>query len=103
MKGKLGLARLEKSRILLEFEFLDEAKRTLFSGERMMGGLHLRLEKWCPRSGCRDEEELRNEAWVKIVGLPVSMWDPTILRRVGDECGGFIAIDPQTEKLEELQ
>ena len=31
------------------------------------------------------------------------MWNPTVLRRVGDECGGFIDIDSQTEKLEELQ
>lgn len=50
-----------------------------------------------------EEGEIRNEAWVKIVGLPISLWGLTILRRVGKECGGFLAIDPQTEKLEELQ
>ena len=33
----------------------------------------------------------------------MSLWNPTVLRRVGDECGGFIDIDSQTEKLEELQ
>ncbi|RVW88719.1 hypothetical protein CK203_043797 [Vitis vinifera] len=36
-------------------------------------------------------------------GLPLSLWNPTILRRVGEECGGFIAMDPRTEKLQELQ
>ena len=40
---------------------------------------------------------------MKLVGLPISLWDLIILRRVGEECGGFLAIDPQTEKLEELQ
>ena len=40
---------------------------------------------------------------MKIIGLPISLWDPIILRRVGEEYGGFLAIDPQTEKLEELQ
>ena len=49
------------------------------------------------------EGEKRREAWVRIVGLPVSLWDQTILRRIGEECGGFLAIDSQTEKLEELQ
>lgn len=49
-----------------------------------------------------DEGELRNEAWVRIIGLPISLWDPIILRRVGEECGGFLGIDPQMEKLEEL-
>ena len=47
--------------------------------------------------------EKRSEAWVRIVGLPVSLWDRAILRRIGEECGGFLAVDSQTEKLEDLQ
>ena len=31
------------------------------------------------------------------------MWNPTVLRRVGDECGGFVDINSKTEKLEALQ
>ena len=38
-----------------------------------------------------------------IVGLPVSLWDRAILRRIGEECGGFLVVDSQIEKLEELQ
>ena len=100
LKGRLRLAKLERSRILLEFESLDEAQRVSLSREKMMGGLRLSFEK-C--SGCREEEEQSNEVWVRIFGLPVSLWNPTVLRRVGDECGGFVAIDPQTVKLKELQ
>ena len=40
---------------------------------------------------------------MRIVGLPVSLWDRSILRRIGEECGGFLAVDSQTKKLEELQ
>lgn len=39
LEGKLGLARLENGRILLEFEFVGEAKRVLSSGNRSVGGL----------------------------------------------------------------
>ena len=67
-----------------------------------MGGLILRFEQWSPRTGCREEEQ-SNEVWVRIFGLPVSLWNSTVLSGVGDECGGFIAIDSQTAKLEELQ
>ncbi|RVW27505.1 hypothetical protein CK203_092039 [Vitis vinifera] len=102
LKGSLGLAKLERSRILLEFESLEEAQRVSLSGERMIGELRLSL-RMEPRSGCREEEEQTNEVWVRIFGLPVSLWNPTVLSRVGDECGGFIDIDSQTEKLEELQ
>ncbi|RVW82102.1 hypothetical protein CK203_052490 [Vitis vinifera] len=83
LKGRLGLAKLERNRILLEFESLDEAQRAFLSGERTMGGLRLRFEKWSPRTGCREEEEQSNEVWVRIYGLPVSLWNPTVLRRVG--------------------
>ena len=68
-----------------------------------VGGTFLRVEKWSPDTGCVMEGEARSEAWVRIVGLPVSLWDWDILRRVGEECGGFLAVDTQTEKLEELQ
>ena len=103
LKGKLELARLGKGRVLLEFEFVEEAKRVLVFGKRSVGGIQMGLECWNPRFGCLEEGELRNEAWVRILGLPISLWVPSILRRVGEVCGGFVAIDPQTERMEELQ
>ena len=103
LQGKLGLARLEKGRILLEFEYVGEAKRALSSGNKLVGGVQLGLERWSPRCGSEDEGGSRKEVWVKILGLPVSLWVPSILRKVGDECGGFVAMDPQTEKMVDLE
>ncbi|RVW25100.1 hypothetical protein CK203_113764 [Vitis vinifera] len=77
LKGNLGLAKLERGKVLLEFEI--------------------------PKTGCLMEGEKKSEAWVRIVGLPISLWDRAILRKVGEKCGGFFAIDSQMEKLEELQ
>ena len=51
------------------------------------------LERWSPKFGCSIEGEARNEAWVRILGLPISLWVSTILRRVGKACGGFLGID----------
>ncbi|RVX15433.1 Protein arginine N-methyltransferase 1.6 [Vitis vinifera] len=103
LKGNLGIAKLERGKILLEFERLEEAKRVLSLRSITVRGISLRLEEWRPEAGCMLEGEKRREAWVRIVGLPVSLWDQAILRRIGEECGGFLAIDSQTEKLEELQ
>ena len=96
MKGKLGLARLEKEWVLLEFELVEEARRVLTSGKRSARGIQVGLEFWNPRYGCLEEGEIRNKAWVRILGLPNSLWVPSILRRVGEECGGFLAINPST-------
>nr|CAN80562.1 hypothetical protein VITISV_040289 [Vitis vinifera] len=56
LKGKLGLARLENGRVLLEFEFVEEARRVLISGKRLVGGLQVGLERWSPRLGCVEED-----------------------------------------------
>ncbi|RVW77394.1 hypothetical protein CK203_048081 [Vitis vinifera] len=56
-----------------------------------------------PRFGCSAEDEDRKEAWVRILGLPISLWVPSILRRVVEECSGFLGIDPLTERKEDLE
>ena len=40
---------------------------------------------------------------MRLFGLPVSLWSPEILKKVGDECRGFITADEQTQTLGELQ
>ena len=59
LKGKLSLARLGKGRVLLEFEFVEEARYVLAFGKRSVGGLQMGLERWSPKSGCSTERESR--------------------------------------------
>ena len=103
LKGNLGLTKLERGKVLLEFERLIEAEKALKLGSILVRWIFLRLEKWRPETRCLMEGEKKSEAWVQIVGLPVSLWDRDILRRIGEECGGFLTVDSQTKKLEELQ
>ena len=52
LKGNLGLAKLKKGRVLLDFEDLEEACRVVSSGNRTMEGVQVGLDFWSPRSGC---------------------------------------------------
>ncbi|RVW38175.1 hypothetical protein CK203_106207 [Vitis vinifera] len=103
LKGNLGLAKMERGKVLMEFEIPAEAEQASKMGSILLGGVDLRLEKWSPKTGCLKEGERSNEAWVRVVGLPVSLWERDILRKIGEACGGLLAIDHQTEKMEELQ
>ncbi|RVW99892.1 hypothetical protein CK203_024828 [Vitis vinifera] len=103
LKGKMGIASMGKGRVLLEFELAEEARRVHLSGNKAMGGVQVDLERWNPRSGCMEEGEVRREVWVRILGLPISLWVPSMLRKVGDVCGGFLDVDPKTESMEDLQ
>ncbi|RVX07802.1 hypothetical protein CK203_021808 [Vitis vinifera] len=98
LKGKLDLAWLEEGQALLEFELVEEARKVFAAGKRSVGGIQVGLKLWSPSYGCLEEGEIREEVWVRIMGLPISLWVPSILRRVGDECSGFVAMDPSTEK-----
>ena len=89
--------------MLLEFELLAKAKKALNYGKISVGGHLLRLERWSLETGCLVERKKKSEAWVRILGLPVTLWDPTILRRIGEECKGFLAVNSHTKKLEDLQ
>ena len=80
-----------------------EARRVVSSGNRTIEGVQVGLDFWSLRSGCWTEEEKAKEIWVRLFGLPVSFWSPEILKKVGDECGGFITADEQTKTLGELQ
>ncbi|RVW47703.1 hypothetical protein CK203_107043 [Vitis vinifera] len=103
LKGNLGLAKLEDGKALLEFEMITEAEKALDDGEISVGGFVMRLEKWSQRTGCLMEEEKEREAWVRIVGLPISLWNRDTLSKIGEGCGGFLDIDVKTERMEELQ
>ena len=88
---------------MMEFELLIEAEQAINFGSISVGGIFLRLEKWRSETRYLREGENKSEAWVWVVGLPVSLWERDILRMIGEECGGFLAVDSQTKKMEELQ
>ena len=33
---------------------------------------------------------------MRVVGLPVHLWSRKILEKIGDVCGGFLAVDEDT-------
>ena len=36
------------------------------------------------------------EAWIRVVGLPLHLWTLEILKKIGDACRGFLALDKVT-------
>ena len=57
LKGNLGLAKLERGKVLLEFELLAEAEKALSLESISVGGILLCLEKWSPETGCLSKGE----------------------------------------------
>ena len=56
----------------------------------------MHLEWWNPSTGCTRRKVQAHEAWIRVVGLPLHLWTREILKKVGDNCGGFVAMDNGT-------
>ena len=99
----LRVATLNEELLFLEFDSPEEANRVLVSGRRNFRGRVLQLERWNPYYGCIRNKGSTQEEWVRVVGLPLHLWKTEVLKKIGDACGGFVAIDEITERRMELR
>ena len=81
------------SLILFEFEDILEAERVLVRGPRRFRERLLSLERWQHDTGCLVKEGSYKEAWVRVLGLPLHLWSHEVFIKIGDCCGGFVAVD----------
>ena len=66
------------------------------NGSRIFRGEVMHLEWWTPSTGCMGSKSQDQEAWIRVVGLPLHLWIGEILKKVGDSCGVFVAMDKGT-------
>ncbi|KAJ9671312.1 hypothetical protein PVL29_025146 [Vitis rotundifolia] len=103
VKGKIKIAVLGRDILLFDFELSHEAERVLARGKRSIKENCLILDRWNPKVGCSCKNSNAVEAWVRVVRLPLHFWSLEVFKRIGDGCGGFVAVDEDTRSLSELQ
>ena len=101
--GILNVVEMGKWLWFFEFDNAKEAERILRFGTRRIGDFSIFLKKWAKEDGCITEKIFKEVAWVRLIGLPVHLWSRPILRRTGDRCGGFLAMDEDMAFMSNLQ
>lgn len=92
----LKISKLHGALLLFEFEDSFEAERVLQRGSHRFREKLLVLQKWGPEvDGC-STGGLAKEVWVRAVGLPLNFWSRNMFWKIGDCCGGFVAVDEDT-------
>ena len=81
------------SLILFEFEDILEAERVLMRRSRRFRERLISLERWHYETGCLVNKGSYKEAWVRVLGLPLHLWSREVFIKIGDCCGGFVAVD----------
>ncbi|RVX01710.1 hypothetical protein CK203_024397 [Vitis vinifera] len=102
LKGGVRFSYLGGTYFLAEFELAEEAERVLRRGNRRVHDKHFQLERWGPEAGCFRHGVHKNLCWVRAVGLPLNFWNQEVFRKLGDSCGGLVAVDEDTTNFSQL-
>ena len=103
LKVNLRVVVLGRGLLLFDFELPSEAKRVLAKGLRNIKENVIILDRWNPEVGCLCKDSIANEVWVRVVGFPLHLWSTEVFKRIGDGCGGFVAVDEDFVSSSELQ
>ncbi|RVW97163.1 hypothetical protein CK203_030079 [Vitis vinifera] len=103
LQGEMRIARIGGCCCLFVFESKAEANNVLQRGFRRFKESVIHLKRWDPSVGCSQSREKVKEVWVRVMGLPLHLWNREVFKKIGDSCGGFIAMDESTGALKELQ
>ena len=93
---------LNQNLFFMGFDSKEEADWVMENGSRICRGEALILERWTPSTGCTGSKSQNQEAWIRVVGLPLHLWTEEIIVTIGDSCGGFVAMDKDTSLMKNL-
>ena len=96
LKGRVLFQQLNQNLFFLDFDLVEEAYWVMENGSRIFRREAMHLEWWSPSTGCKGRMEEDQEVWIRVVGLPLHLWSVEILEKVGNACGGFIALEKDT-------
>ena len=96
LKGRIAIHPLNQNLFFMGFELSEEVIWVMENGSRICRGGVMQMEWWSTSSGCKGTRDQEKEAWIRVVGLPLHLWSREILKKVGDSCGGFVAMDEGT-------
>ena len=102
VKGYLNVEEMGKGLWSFGFESPKEAERILRKGTRRLSGFSISLRKWEKNVGCNFGSDVGETMWVRLIGLPLHLWSRSVLKRIGDKCGGFMAVDENMMFLSDL-
>ena len=102
LKGRIAIHPLNQNLFFMGFELSEEAIWVMENGSRICRGGVMQLEWWSPLSGCKGIRDQEKEAWIRVVVLPLHLWTGEILEKVGDSCGGLVAMDEGTTSKTDL-
>ena len=87
--------------LLFDFEDISNIEWMLAKGSRRLEEKVLHLVKWILEVGCLLKGRLLG-SWVRVLGLPLHLWNWEVPMKLGDYCGVFVTVDEDVAHLTHL-
>ncbi|KAF3635680.1 hypothetical protein FXO37_25862 [Capsicum annuum] len=81
---------------LFEFQSRRDAERILM-GDWRRKNYPLHLEWWSPTVGAFPSNTNFEWFWVRVLGLPLQLWNDKVMTQIGDLCGGWLETEEETQ------
>ncbi|KAH0712590.1 hypothetical protein KY289_008549 [Solanum tuberosum] len=81
---------------LFEFQSRRDAENVL-AGRWMRNNQCMELEWWSPTTGAFPMQKKFDWFWIRILGLPLQLWSDEVMKDIGDQCGGWLETEEETQ------
>lgn len=96
-KGVHNLQVFDLNGIQFLFEFQSrKIAEHILGGEWKRQGKSLKLEWWSPTTGAYSFHAKFHWFWIRALGLPLQLWSEKVMKKIGDQCGGWLETEEET-------
>lgn len=81
---------------LFEFQTRKVAEH-IFMGEWRRQGQVLEFKWWSPTISALPESLHLDWFWIRVLGLPLHLWNSEVMKQIRDACGGWLENEEETE------
>ncbi|KAF3684182.1 putative pyruvate decarboxylase isozyme 2 [Capsicum annuum] len=72
-------------------------KEHVLMGEWIRQGNNLKLDWWSPTKRAFHEQSSFDWFWIRVHSLPLHLWNKEVMKKIGDDCGGWPENEEETE------
>ena len=94
--GRMDIIDLGNDFFLIKFELQTDLEVVLKGGLWFVGQQFLAIRKWEPEFKAEEASLSSVAVWIRLLGLPIEFYEPTILKKIGRAIGPVLRIDSYT-------
>ncbi|XP_065616924.1 uncharacterized protein LOC136062138 [Quercus suber] len=94
--GRMECIDLGNEFFLIRFSIAEDRAKVLKVGPWFVGGHYLSIKCWESNFMAKTAKLLAVAVWIRLPGLPIEYYEPSVLRDIGLAIGSVLRIDTQT-------